>query len=312
MNIREYFYSIDIQEINRFVSEQQEENIHIEFKTVNYPNHNQSNRDYDRNNLSKAISGFANSDGGIVIWGIKASLNSKGQDVAKELKPIKELTKFLNFINRSEGQVVIPLVTGIEHLKLESSSDEGFIKTFIPGSETAPHMALCGDKHYYKRSGDSFYICEHYDILDMFNREKTPKIEVLVLEKTYGGIGAGTQQYSKIIAIRNTGKTIAKFPYLSIIIDPPFYLSDFGLDGNNAIGLFKYRTLPYNTHSVTYSGGQEIVVHPNILYKIDNIRYERPANDLSDLPTLRIKYLIAAENMASLTGEIVAHIDPLA
>lgn len=199
MNIHEYFKSIDLNEVNSFISDQQEENIHLEFKTVNHPNYNSNNRDYDRNNLSKVISGFANSNGGIVIWGVKASTNSKGLDIAKELNPIKELTKFLNFLNRSEGQVIIPLVVGIQHKKIEVNKDEGFIITYIPKSENAPHMAIFSEKHYYKRSGDSFYICEHYDILDMLNRNISPKIEVLVLENTLGGIGAGIQNYSKIM-----------------------------------------------------------------------------------------------------------------
>lgn len=311
MNSKEYFDSIDIHEIERYVTDQQEENINIEFKTVNHPNYNDSNRDSDRNHLSKVISGFANSNGGIVIWGIKASKNSKGQDVAKDLKPITELTKFLNFINRSEGQVVIPLVTGVEHLKIETNIDEGFIKTYIPASDNAPHMTVCGDKHYYKRSGDSFYICEHYDILDMINRKTTPKIEVMILDRMDGGIGAGKKQYSKVIAIINSAKTIAKFPYLGIEVDPPFYIDEYGIDGNGSIGLFKQRNRPYQGQKATYSGGQDIVVHPNILYEIDRLKYVTPAADLSDVPILSVNYLITAENMESMSGRLDAQIEPL-
>lgn len=310
MNLKEYFDSIDVQEIDRFVYEQQEENINIEFKTVNHPCHNHSNRDYDRNNLSKVISGFANSNGGIVIWGIKASLNEKGQDVAKELKPIKELTKFLNFLNRSEGQVVIPSVTGIEYSKIESSVDEGFVKTYIPPSDNAPHMAVCVDKHYFKRSGDSFNMCEHYDILDMMNRKTTPRLEVMVLDRTDGGIGAGKKQYSKVIAIQNSSKAIAKFPYLKIDINPPFYMAEYGLDGNGRVGLFNQKTLPSGKHQSTYSGGQDIVIHPGIIYEIDRIKYETPDSDNSDIPELIVNYLIAAENMESITGEIKSHVEP--
>jgi hypothetical protein len=310
MNNREYFNSIDIQEIDRFVSEQQEENINIEFKTVNHPSHNSSNRDYDRNNLSKVISGFANSNGGIVIWGIKASLNEKGQDVAKELKPIMELTKFLNFLNRSEGQVVIPTVIGIEHTKIETSYDEGFIKTYIPASDNAPHMALNGDKHYYKRSGDSFSICEHYDIMDMLNRKTTPTLEVMILDRTDGGIGAGKKQYSKVIAIKNTSRSIAKFPYLKMEVNPPFYMAEYGLDGNGKIGLFNHKSIPSGNYHSTYSGGQDIVIHPGIIYEIDRIKYETPATDSRDIPTLVVKYLIAAENMESINGELRVFIEP--
>lgn len=310
MNILEYFESIDLQEINRYIADQQEENIHIEFKTVNHPHYNQSNREYDRNNLSKAISGFANSNGGIVIWGVKASPNNKGQDVAKELKPLQELTKFLNLLNRYEGQVVTPIVVGIKHKKIEIELDKGFIITYIPKSDNAPHMANLCEKHYFKRSGDSFYICEHYDILDMFNRRSIPKIEVLVLEKTLGGTGAGIKNYSKVIALKNTSKSIAKFPFLKIEVNPPFYMDKFGLDGNYNIGLFNSRAIPVNKHSATYLGGQDIVLHPGVIYEIDKVRYESPASDNSELPELIVKYFIAAEDMLGKSGELKVHIEP--
>ncbi len=103
MKIEEYFSKIDLNEIERFIEESQEEHITLEFKTVNHPIYTDENREDDKKNFSKVISGFANSSGGIVVWGIMAKQNSSGQDVAKAKKPIKELTKFLNTLNRLEG-----------------------------------------------------------------------------------------------------------------------------------------------------------------------------------------------------------------
>lgn len=66
MNLKEYFDSIDLTEIDRFVNEGQEEHLNLEFKTVVHPNFNNANREIDKKNLSKALSGFANSDGGLL------------------------------------------------------------------------------------------------------------------------------------------------------------------------------------------------------------------------------------------------------
>ncbi len=44
---------------------------------------------------------------------------------------------------------------------VEMDTDQGFIKTFVPKSNDAPHMANYAEKHYYKRSGDSSYQAEH-------------------------------------------------------------------------------------------------------------------------------------------------------
>ena len=88
--MEEYFAKIDLSEIERYIEESQEEHIALEFKTVNHPIYNDGNKNDDKKNFSKVLSGFANSNGGIVIWGIKAQKNLSGQDVAKEKKPIKK------------------------------------------------------------------------------------------------------------------------------------------------------------------------------------------------------------------------------
>ena len=45
----------------------------------------------DRKNLSKAISGFGNSEGGVVIWGIECSRDIDVGDVAKAKVKVKNV-----------------------------------------------------------------------------------------------------------------------------------------------------------------------------------------------------------------------------
>jgi hypothetical protein len=308
MNIVEYYDSIDLLEIKKMISECQEENLYLEFKTVNHPVINDQNREYDFKNISEVISGFANSNGGIVIWGIKAKKNSKNQDVAFQNKPIKELTRFLNILNRLEGQCVTPTVNGIIHKKIETKEDEGYIKTYIPPSETAPHMANLAGKHYYKRSGDSFYICEHFDIIDILHRKTYANLELIISEDTYvdKNVGQGNQtRYEKKISLINTGKNFARAPYLKIDINSPFQMAQFGLDGNGNIGLFKKREIPFSPYSCSYIGGQDIVLYPNIIYDIDKIRLEI-SNTEVNIPDLNIEYTLVAENMEKVVNSLIA------
>lgn len=310
MNIQDFFESIDLAEIEKMIQDKQEENLFLEFKTVNHPFFNNQNREFDYKNISEVISGFANSNGGIILWGIKAKKNSKNQDVASESKPIKELTRFLNTLNRLEGQAVTPIVIGIIHKKIELHEDEGYIKTYVPHSESAPHMANFAGKHYYKRSGDSFYACEHFDIIDMFHRRTSAKLELIVSENTIvtEKINQGKQiRFEKVISLKNSGKNFARAPYLKIEIKPPFQLSPFGLDGNYNIGLFKKREIPENSYLGSYIGGQDIVLYPNIVYDIDKIRLEISITE-NCIPNLEIKYTIVAENMDRISNTIIIKI----
>lgn len=299
MDLKAYFDKIDIEEIERFIIDGQEENLNIEFKTVVHPNYNQQNKDDDKKNISKTLSGFANSNGGIIVWGIKAKENSKKQDIATEKKPINELTKFLNILNRLEGQSVTPIITGIEHKKIEINNDCGFIITYVPTSDFAPHMANYAGKLYYKRSGDSFYACEHYDIKDMFQRERSACLDIKLIKTQIQQVYDDKIKIVVTIALINTGKMSAKAPFMKIEINSPYKFADYGLDGNRNIGVFGSRAMPKSLNSSTYIGGQDIIIHPGLEYEIDRISLETN-KDLT--PELVVNYMIVAGNMEKINS----------
>lgn len=300
MDLKTYFEQIDLNEIDRFISEGQEENVNIEFKTVNHPELNA--QDFDKKNISKTLSGFANSDGGIVVWGIKAKQNEKKQDIAKDKVPINKLTEFLNTLNRLEGQAVTPVVTGIQHKKIEIHEDCGFIITYVPASDLAPHIANYAGKHYYKRSGDSFYQCEHYDIKDMFQRKHTADLKLKFSDKQIRNINNDKIEVTLTLSVRNHGRNFAKAPFIKININQPYELHQYGLDGNGNIGTFRRRENS-SPQSSTYSGEQDVIIYPGLDYHLDRIKLI-VNKDIEQLPNLKFHYFIVAENMEYTTVDI--------
>jgi len=65
MDVFEFFNAIDENKIRAFVVDNQEENLFLEFKTMSSADF--ASRD-DRRNFAKAISGYANSSGGMIVW----------------------------------------------------------------------------------------------------------------------------------------------------------------------------------------------------------------------------------------------------
>jgi len=69
MDIHEFFKRIDESMINEFIQRGQEEHLTLEFKTVNKADLSDKQ---DKKAFAKAVSGFANSSGGVIVWGVVA------------------------------------------------------------------------------------------------------------------------------------------------------------------------------------------------------------------------------------------------
>ncbi len=87
-------------------------------------------------------------------------------------------------------------------------------------------MAKLGEDRYYKRSGDSFYRMEHFDLEDMFGRRKKPKLALSTR------VLKGSEDINIYLGIANMGRGSARAHTLRSQIPEPFRLSMSGLDGN--------------------------------------------------------------------------------
>lgn len=112
MNILETYTTLTLDGIRRYVSERQEENVHLDFKTVKSASLRSED---DRRNLYKALSGFANSSGGIVVWGVDARKGEDAIDCAQTLVPIDPVAELVSRLNELTGQCVNPVVEGVQH-----------------------------------------------------------------------------------------------------------------------------------------------------------------------------------------------------
>jgi len=202
MNLVETFERLDANGIAEFIRLGQEENLHLEFKTVSSANLRGND---DKRNLAKCLSGFANSDGGIIVWGVNARKNAQGIDCAGAAAEIAPIKLFLSRLNELTGDAVSPVVDGIRHKPIEVGRDAGFAVTLVPESNSGPYMAKLGEDRYYKRSGDSFYRMEHFDLEDMFGRRQKPQLQFRLKNLLVGGTREEIQ-----FVVQNVGRGIAR------------------------------------------------------------------------------------------------------
>jgi len=287
MNYKEQFESLDLKEINRFLKDSQTENLNLDFKTIEIAGLSRN----DRKNYAKCVSGFANSSGGIIVWGIDARKDSSGIDCASKKTPIIDLALFVSTINKLTGDSTDPIVEGIIHKQIEEGKNKGYVITLIPESIFGPHMAKLGEDRYYKRSGDSFYKMEHYDIEDMFGRRMKPHLTLTTKLRNQG------QRTSIIIGLQNTGRGTAKAPYIAFDSPEPFILSPYGYDGNGNEGL--PRLSPGSDElKHRYGANSDFVIHPGTSIDVASLYLGHASTKRKNPPpSVEINYEVAAEGL---------------
>lgn len=126
--------------------------------------------------LAKDVSAMANSNGGIIIYGLKQKDLGNGNAVAGKLTPIPfgEMTK--DRLSQLLSSNIQPKIDDLEIAYLPDGEDGGFFIVEIPQSNTAHQNRL--DHIYYKRRNATIEAMEDYEVRDVMNRNKTPIIDI--------------------------------------------------------------------------------------------------------------------------------------
>ena len=176
--------------------------------------------DDDRKNLAKAISGFGNSEGGVIIWGIDCSRDSDHADVAHTKYPIQNVKRFVSWLEGAISGCTVPPHTTVQNKAIVTNQDHGFVVTLIPKSNHAPHQVALHGKYqhnYYIRAGSNFERTPHAVLAGMFGRRPQPHVfhryvlghAELVNEKIKFDVG---------LMIHNEGPGIARDLFMNLLI----------------------------------------------------------------------------------------------
>jgi predicted HTH transcriptional regulator len=133
-------------------------------------------------NLSKAISAFANSGGGVIVFGLtnpttQWQVDDGGVDLIVKKPSTREWLEDV-----IPTLVEFPL-TSLNVYAIHRSSDSSQIAPGraifviqVPDSEHAPHQAI--DKRYYARVGGKSRPIGHRLVTDIFGRRRYPRIDL--------------------------------------------------------------------------------------------------------------------------------------
>jgi hypothetical protein len=277
------------------------ERTHFDYKTKN-DRINATLHDDDKRNLAKSVSGFANSSGGVLIWGI--------EDKKTTAKQIADIERFAAELVNLAAQITDPVVPGIDVGWLPSgvtTDHSGFALLYVPESMLPPHRVILKDpdvkNHYYVRSGESFVVATHTQLEEMFGRRPKPQLSLKtrIIDVSHEtGIAPARYQVQIILGIQNEGRGAARAPFLSVAIQPPYSISRYGLDGNGHEGLNRL-TVSASAREHRYGASADIIIHSDVLHEVTTVIGK--FTELLPGPTdLIIDYKIAAEGIQTISG----------
>ena len=213
--------------IDEFIIDRQTEELFLDFKRGNSNGKEKVNSLHkdDRKNLAKCISGFGNSEGGVIVWGVDCSRDIDIGDVAKAKIKIKNVRRFLSWIENAISGCTIPAHNKVRnHIISEDKKGDGFIATFIDKSDYAPHMTTMGST-YYLRSGSSNVPAPHSVIAGMFGKRPQPNLNIIIADKSVEIVNNKSKKFKnlpeKYVSIKfglrgiNESNTIARELFLT-------------------------------------------------------------------------------------------------
>lgn len=163
--------------LQTLVAAQKSEELFLDYKQITTSPEERTLGNTDRKNLRKALSGFANSEGGVILWGCKTK-KIDGVEVLEMPDGYPDVARFVSLLEDAVSGCTVPPVPGVRSISFSLSADgtKGIAATLVPASLIAPHQTTDDSRAYHMRAGSSFPHVPHGVLAGMFGRRPSPKI----------------------------------------------------------------------------------------------------------------------------------------
>ncbi|MBK9507470.1 MAG: ATP-binding protein [Bacteroidetes bacterium] len=218
-------------DLTNLIATNAEESIYLEFKSGKALADNQ----HSKYEIEKDISAFANSDGGLLIYGIDE--NDNKADSLSFVDGRAFTKEWLEQVINSRIKKPIPDLL-IYPVRFNNDIAQSIYVVKIPRSPVGPHML--SDGRYFKRANFKVNRMEEYEVRDHYSRVNNTVLEIEDYYYKIGGVNERDNKYSEILfdlsfQVRNIGNVIEKNYKLEVLIPELIYLHGRTPDRKNFI-----------------------------------------------------------------------------
>ena len=229
-----------VEDISYLIANEVEENVHLDYKASGAL----EKSDNKRKEITKDVSSFANSDGGIIVYGV-----SEDNHKPKGICPIDGRIYTKEWLE-SIIQQIQPRINNlvIYPIRINDLGQSVYVVK-IPRSDTAPHMAR--DNKYYKRFNFMSVPMEDYEVKDLYNRISTPDLEIIGCNLYINAETENYIEYGLWEKIGNNGHKVCESYKLNFYINRMQYcdISYKPLENKNSYTIINYNRLKLSSPS---------------------------------------------------------------
>lgn len=172
----------------------------------------------DRKNLAKAMSGFGNSEGGLIVWGVDCNPGQDGDVPIWPPPKISQPLMFKTLLDSAIGGLTLPSHSGVENLEVRYPSEaDGFVVTHVPIGLNVPLQTLYPKQEFYIRAGSNFLPTPRAVLAGLFGRSPQPELRIQVERSTFEKWRDKTSvKFGFQVKCSNVGRGIAEEIFFSI------------------------------------------------------------------------------------------------
>lgn len=196
--------------VQRMIEDGIEENLHLDYKAAG----SLAKVPQKRDEIVKDVTAFANSDGGVIIYGVQEFSGQERSHLPEKITPINRADFSKEWLEQVISNAA-PRIKGvhIHPITVPGAEDRCLYVVEIPKGETAHQSVDC--KYYRRYNFESVPMRDH-EVRDLMNRIKVPRIAV----EAYLGIRNPWEKSNFLLKITNVSVRLAQH-YCAVVRFPP-------------------------------------------------------------------------------------------
>lgn len=288
--------------LNNYIKNGIEENINLDYKSAG----SLLNNSEKKREISKDVSAFANSDGGLIIYGISEYNEKDKRHLPEKIDPISRLDFSKEWLEQVIMSNISPKIKGLKIHTVSIGANTSNNVVFVVEIPKGTTAFQAKDKKYYKRYNFESVAMEDYEIKDIINRANKPKIELRLIPKRGSEMALDWINDGRKFTIKtrveayNKGGLVAKYLEVFICGDS---------DANKLIfkpnviskDNFQLRFTNENTHKIEIKGNNQTIgvsrfpILPNISYVLGELEF----NSQLILQEHVLEFIVSTESSSS-------------